>query len=48
MDKNKDGVVTLDEFIIACQEVSIMQQHATLFLQNAMVQTYIIKTDIID
>lgn len=21
MDKNKDGVVTLEEFIIACQEV---------------------------
>lgn len=24
MDKNKDGVVTLEEFIIACQEVCIV------------------------
>lgn len=24
MDKNKDGVVTLEEFIIACQEVCIL------------------------
>lgn len=24
MDKNKDGVVTLEEFVIACQEVRIV------------------------
>ena len=24
MDKNKDGVVTLEEFVIACQEVCII------------------------
>lgn len=27
MDKNKDGVVTMEEFVIACQEVS-----ATLYI----------------
>lgn len=26
MDKNKDGVVTLEEFVIACQEVRIVLQ----------------------
>lgn len=24
MDKNRDGVVTLDEFILSCQEVSVI------------------------
>lgn len=32
MDKNKDGVVTLEEFIIACQEVCIVLYLSCLFL----------------
>lgn len=27
MDKNKDGVVTLEEFVIACQEVGGRNDH---------------------
>lgn len=27
MDKNKDGVVTLEEFVIACQEVGERNDH---------------------
>lgn len=27
MDKNKDGVVTLEEFVIACQEVGGSNDH---------------------
>lgn len=33
MDKNKDGVVTLEEFIVACQEVSILLH---VFLSNEL------------
>lgn len=30
MDKNKDGVVTLEEFVIACQEVYVvLHLHST-------------------
>lgn len=30
MDKNKDGVVTLEEFVIACQEVCVvLHLHST-------------------
>lgn len=32
MDKNKDGVVTLEEFIIACQEVCIVLYLSCLLL----------------
>lgn len=28
MDKNKDGVVTLEEFVVACQEVGSALNHA--------------------
>ncbi|KAK7915829.1 hypothetical protein WMY93_011590 [Mugilogobius chulae] len=35
MDKNKDGVVTLDEFIIACQEDETMMRSMQLF-ENVM------------
>ncbi|XP_057676388.1 Kv channel-interacting protein 1b isoform X3 [Corythoichthys intestinalis] len=35
MDKNKDGVVTLDEFVIACQEDEIMMRSMQLF-ENVM------------
>lgn len=31
MDKNKDGVVTLEEFIIACQEVGGRKDHKSPF-----------------
>lgn len=34
MDKNKDGVVTLEEFVIACQEVCIVQN---LYMQYIVV-----------
>lgn len=32
MDKNKDGVVTLEEFIIACQEVGETNENHTISL----------------
>ncbi|XP_077403501.1 Kv channel-interacting protein 1b isoform X4 [Vanacampus margaritifer] len=35
MDKNKDGVVTLEEFVIACQEDEIMMRSMQLF-ENVM------------
>ncbi|KAI1902548.1 hypothetical protein AGOR_G00017010 [Albula goreensis] len=35
MDKNKDGVVTLDEFILACQEDDTMMRSLQLF-ENVM------------
>ncbi|XP_033834263.1 Kv channel-interacting protein 1b isoform X2 [Periophthalmus magnuspinnatus] len=35
MDKNKDGVVTMDEFIIACQEDETMMRSMQLF-ENVM------------
>lgn len=31
MDKNKNGVVTLEEFIVACQEVCIVQAYVSTF-----------------
>jgi len=31
MDKNKDGVVTLEEFVFACQEVCIVLDVKYLF-----------------
>lgn len=30
MDKNKDGVVTLEEFVVACQEVRVAQAAPSL------------------
>ncbi|XP_042355688.1 Kv channel-interacting protein 1b isoform X1 [Plectropomus leopardus] len=35
MDKNKDGVVTLEEFIVACQEDEMMMRSMQLF-ENVM------------
>lgn len=33
MDRNKDGVVTLEEFILACQEVSTDLTWYTFYLK---------------
>lgn len=38
MDKNKDGVVTLEEFIIACQEVCIVLHLSRLFLHVIIIK----------
>lgn len=32
MDKNKDGVVTLEEFVLACQEVGVALHLSCLLL----------------
>lgn len=38
MDKNRDGVVTLDEFILSCQEVFIMQSYNSVkFIFNVVI-----------
>lgn len=34
MDKNKDGVVTLEEFVVACQEVGVTGHLISPLLQN--------------
>lgn len=39
MDKNKDGVVTIDEFIESCQKVSKEKQNLSLLLASATVST---------
>lgn len=38
MDKNRDGVVTLDEFILSCQEVELIFQ--SIYTQLHPFQTY--------
>lgn len=41
MDKNKDGVVTLEEFVIACQEVGGRNDHE--FRKAASPQSKIVR-----
>lgn len=38
MDKNKDGVVTLEEFVIACQEVSRNVRYENIYADNRCAQ----------
>lgn len=42
MDKNKDGVVTLEEFIIACQEVHIVHMCTSVvaFISSVIITEY--------